>query len=104
MTVTPKPGAESFTQGKIYYVIGIEADDYRVIADDGKPYLTGHTLFDVVDATEPADWISEKGEDGERYAYPVALLGAGFFEDFFEGEPEAVAAFWQEVNRRMGRP
>jgi len=41
------------------------------------------------------------GEDGERYAYPPPLNAPGFFEDFFDGKPEAVKTFWRVVNERL---
>jgi hypothetical protein len=48
----------------LYFVIGIEADDYRIINDHGKPYLYPSDLFAIVDADEPADWITEYGDEG----------------------------------------
>jgi hypothetical protein len=50
---------------------------------------------------EPGDWITEFGESGERYSYPPALNSTGFFEDFFDRKPKAVATFWRVVNRRL---
>ena len=84
-----------------YCVIGIEADDFRILNDHGRPYLYPSRLFTLVDAHEPADWITEYGDEGERYAYPQALNEAGFFEDYFDGESKAVTAFWQAVNQRL---
>ena len=84
-----------------YVVIGIEADDLRILNDQGHPYLYSADLFEVVDPREPEDWIIEIGEDGERYAYPPALNMPGFFEDFFDDEPGAVATFWRIVNQRL---
>ena len=84
-----------------YAVIGIEADDFRLLNDRGQPYLYPHQLFKVVDPHEPDDWITEYGEDGERYAYPPPLHACGFFEDFFDAKPETVATFWQVVNQRL---
>jgi hypothetical protein len=89
------------TPGQPYVVLGIEADDYRILNDQGRPYLYAHELFTVVDAREPDDWVSELGEDNERYAYPPLLNGCGFFEDYFNGESEAVATFWRVMNRRL---
>lgn len=89
------------TPGQSYAVIGIEADDFRLLNDCGQPYLYPHQLFDVVDPYEPEDWVTEVGEDGERYAYPPPLNACGFFEDFFDAKPEAVATFWQVVNQRL---
>lgn len=89
------------TQGQHYSVIGIEADDYRLLNDRGQPYLYPNRLFKVVDACEPKDWVNEVGEDGERYAYPRALNARGFFEDFFDGKRKAVSTLWQVVNKRL---
>jgi len=82
-------------------VIGIEADDLRILDDSGEPCLYSPDFFDVMDATEPADWMSTTGEDGERYAYPPALNATGFFEDYFDGDAKVRAAFWQTVNRHL---
>ncbi|KOR33010.1 hypothetical protein TI05_03730 [Achromatium sp. WMS3] len=84
-----------------YFVIGIEADSYRILNDVGKPYLYEPTLFDVVDSTEPKDWVTEYGEDGERYSYPRPLNEIGFFEDFFNCKPKQTAIFWCIVNHRL---
>lgn len=89
------------TPGQPYAVIGIEADDLRILNDQGRPYLYPASLFKMVDPLEPDDWITEFGEDGERYAYPPPLNECGFFEDFFDDKPEAVVTFWQVVNQRL---
>jgi len=89
------------TPDQPYVVLGIEADDLRILNDQGRPYLYPHGLFTVVDAREPDDWVSEHGDDSERYAYPPPLNDSGFFEDFFDGKPEAVATFWRVMNRRL---
>ena len=84
-----------------YVVIGIEADDLRILNDQGQPYLYPRSLFEVVDGSEPADWISDFGDEGERYAYPAELNAPGFFEDFFDAETGAVATFWRVINQRL---
>ena len=92
---------QDLTAGNGYVVIGIEADDLRLLNDRGRPFLYPVELFEVVDASEPNDWIIEFGQDGEQYSYPPSLNRAGFFEDFFDNEREAVATFWQVVNQRL---
>ena len=84
---------DDLTSGTLYAVIGIEADDYRIMNDDGRPYLYPAELFEVVDASEPASWVTEYGDEGERYAYPPPLGSPGFFEDYFDGDAKALAAF-----------
>ena len=86
---------------QLYAVIGIEADDLRILNDQGQPYLYPARLFEVLDAREPDDWVTQYGDEGERYAYPPPLNAIGFFEDFFDGEPGSVATFWRVVNKRL---
>jgi hypothetical protein len=89
------------TPGQPYVVIGIEADELRILNDAGRPYLYSPKLFQVLDPHEPEDWVTEFGEDGERYAYPAVLSKAGFFEDFFDDKPKAVGTFWRVLNQRL---
>jgi hypothetical protein len=93
------PGKTLFlTPSKVYDVIGIECDEYRIINDrkDSRlgddPVLYSPELFDVCDPAEPPDWIS-RVEDGNRYAYPPELNPVGFWEDYHDGVPLAVEAF-----------
>jgi hypothetical protein len=81
------------TLGRVYEVIGLEADNYRLLNDGGLPYLYPPELFTLVELDEPEDWVSSRGEDGERYAYPMELNEPGFFEDYFDSEPVAVLIF-----------
>jgi len=87
--------------GLSYVVIGIEADDFRILNDQGRPYLYPSRLFKIIDSSKPRDWITGRGEEGESYAYPQPLNAAGFFEDFFDAKPKAVATFWRIVNQRL---
>lgn len=95
----PVEAYQDLTYGQKYVLIGIEADDFRLLNDRGRPYLYPHHLFEIVDAQKPSDWVTETGEDGEIYAYPPMLNGVGFFEDFFDGVESAVSTFWRVVNQ-----
>lgn len=95
------PAYPDLSEDQPYFVIGIEADDYRILNDAGKPYLYPPGLFDVIDSREPQDWVTEIGDDGERYSYPPPLNEAGFFEDFFDHKHEQTSIFWHVVNRRL---
>lgn len=96
-------GEETYdlTAGLVYFVLGIEANHYRILDDFGQPYLFEPESFTVIDPSEPADWVTEYGDNGERYAYPPSLNQVGFFEDYFAGCHEAISEFWHVVNRRL---
>ena len=98
-----EPDHPALTPGRDYAVVGIEADAFRVIDDQGEPVLYDAVLFEVVDASVPPHWMDTRGADGERYAYPAALHRPGFFEDYFDGQPQAVAVFWQTINSRLSQ-
>ena len=91
------------SEGQAYFVIGIEANYYRILNDAGKPYLYPPDQFSVVDSTEPEDWITDYGEDGERYSYPSQLNNPGFFEDLFDHKSEQISIFWHTVNQRLAQ-
>ena len=92
---------KDLTYGQYYVVIGIEADEFRLLNDQGRPYLYPPQIFQIIDYREPSDWISETGENGEKYAYPPQLNHIGFFEDFFDGKESAVSTFWRIVNQHL---
>jgi hypothetical protein len=91
------------TRGNVYRVIGIEADDYRLMNDHGRPYLYPSKAFEVVDARRPREWISSRGDSGEQYAYPPTLNKPGFWEDYFDDRRSAVLKVRTYLDRSTGR-
>jgi hypothetical protein len=75
------------TPGLSYVVIGIEADDYRILNDQGRPYLYPSRLFKIIDSSKPHDWVTERGEEGESYAYPQPLNALDFLRIFLTPNP-----------------
>lgn len=92
------------TIGNVYRVIGIEADSYRIISDEGRPYLYPPALFEVVESVSDPDWVTTYGADGERYSYPPELGGPGFFEDFFADDRDAILTFRRYTARIFRSP
>ena len=97
------PSYPDLSEDQPYFVIGIEADDYRILNDAGKPYLYPPELFEVMDSQYPLDWVTEFGDEGEQYSYPAQLNEVGFFEDFFEQKNEQTSIFWHIVNRKLSK-
>ena len=79
----------ALTPGNIYRVIGIEADDFRIMNDHGEPCLYAPRIFQVIDDSPGVDWEWKVGTEGERYAYAAVLAAPGFFEDYFDGKRRA---------------
>lgn len=86
-------GACRLSFARAYVVHGIEADDYRIVDESGEPVLLPSELFDIVDSFQPDDWVRCIGDEGEVYAYPAELNRIGFFEDYFDGDPDTMRVF-----------
>jgi hypothetical protein len=102
--ITPDGREISLTVGRIYEVLGIEVDDYRILTNEdalywpNDPVLFEPECFRVVDASEPDFWISATGEDGERYAYPESWIRVGFFEDYHDHIQAVREQFWNDLS------
>lgn len=97
-------GLGDLTEGNSYRVIGIEANDFRIMNDEGQPYLYPASLFRVIDPSEPREWRTRYGPDKERYSYPPRLGVPGFFEDVFDGNREAVAVLRKYLAQDRAKP
>lgn len=71
-----------------------------MIDDSGDPVLFEPSLFEVIDGTRPANWVSET-IDGDEYAGPPEFSAPGFWEDYHERDPDARAAFARYLNRHI---
>lgn len=70
MIVTLKQPAGRYpdlTPSQPYAVIGLEADDLRILNDPGQPYLYPSDQFDMLDARQPQDWLMATGDNGEHH-------------------------------------
>ncbi len=81
------------TQGRTYVVVGVDDQHYRVMDDAGEPILFPKELFSVVDGTIPSGWVRVEYDDGEYHIDPLETSGVGFYEDYFDRDERAVAAF-----------
>jgi hypothetical protein len=80
-------------QNTVYEVIGIEANDFRIVDNENKPYLYRPLLFKIINKNEPDFWITEYGDEGERYSYPIKINKPGFFENLFNDDIRAKQTF-----------
>ena len=87
----------SLTVGGEYDVLGIEADDFRLLNDNGEPILYDLECFEVVDPTEPPFWKSVLGDEEERYAYPPGWGVPGFFEAWHDRDKLVRKVFTEQL-------
>lgn len=109
MKVKPKPmihdnildeySHEFLSIYKIYDVIEINDEYYRVINERKEPILYPKYLFIVIDSYIPQSWTRHDYEDGEYFIGPPELNKKGFYEDFFDGDQKAISLFWEIMNR-----
>ncbi|GAB6043475.1 hypothetical protein JCM17961_41530 [Endothiovibrio diazotrophicus] len=78
------------TIGKVYLVIDIEADSYRIINDSQMPYLYDPPQFEIVEYDRPSFWVTEYGEEQEEYSYP-----------FFHETLQAFSKISMEASKRL---
>jgi len=103
--IAPDGRRVSLTLGREYEVLGIEADDYRILNDpDTWPYGNDPVLFEpecfeITDPTFPDFWVCSTGSDGEQYCYPPEWNKVGFFEDYHDGVETVRKQFWEDLNR-----
>jgi hypothetical protein len=66
-------------------------------SDNATPALFDSELFMTVDGYLPASWEAKIEEGGVLRIGPARWLEPGFWEAYFDGEPEFVKAYHSEV-------
>ena len=76
---------------------------FRVLSDDGRtPILADSSLFAAPSQDLPGTWAAAVTEGGVVEIGPSRWLVPGFWERFFDREPEAVLVFREEVESLGG--
>jgi hypothetical protein len=93
------------TIGKLYDVLTIEFEpqtgwSLRLISDaKNEVALFPLESFDIVSARVPPSWIASWGDNGSFDLSPQRWTLPGFWEEFYDREPMALAVFNEEVAR-----
>jgi hypothetical protein len=105
--VSPTTGEELeaspwLTIGQEYSVLSVVASpdrgvSFRLEGDAPGPGLWDSRLFEIVTGHVPAGWTAGLSEGGVLTLAPSRWQRPGFWEDYFDGVPEAVAAFEDEA-------
>lgn len=71
---------------------------FRVLSDDGRtPILADSRMFAAPIQRLPESWVATVTQDGVVELGPAPWLESGFWERYFDRDPEAVATFQREV-------
>lgn len=97
-------GAKSpwLTVGKTYVVLALTLQfgiPVRALIEDdsnGEPTDFSIDQFEVIDDSEPSNWIVKQGDRGISWKSPNAWLDADFWDKFDEGEESAVRNYFEE--------
>lgn len=79
----------------------------RILSDDNRtPILVDATMFSGSSQPLPRTWVATIREGGSLELGPRPWLELGFWERYFDGDADAVAAFQNEVQAMtdMTRP
>ena len=85
--------------GSIYHVLSIWIEPgrskLRLIGEEVTPALFELEMFEVVSSRIPPTWVAASPKPGCLAFAPVEWSAPGFWESFFDGDPEAVSSFEQ---------
>ena len=106
----PQEASHWLTPGREYMVLEITASSggrvlFRIVGDDGNvPGLDEAALFTTVSSAIPSTWTATVDEAGVLTIGPDRWKRPGFWEDFFDYKPEAVALFDEEYRAMLRSP
>ena len=77
----------------------------RILADDNRtPILADATMFGAIPQPIPPTWVATIRQGGTLELGPQGWLELGFWERYFDGDADAVAAFQDEVQLMTDMP
>ncbi|HVX46631.1 MAG TPA: hypothetical protein VHC49_22250 [Mycobacteriales bacterium] len=96
------PASSWVRVGREYVVIEIStapgrAVDLRILTDDGTPSYWSAEMFETVSNVIPSNWAAQVRPGGTTVLTAGAWLRPGFWEDYFDFVPDAVAAYDRDL-------
>ncbi len=100
----------SVSIGRLYIVLTLLTDDFRIVDDEGEPILVPRSKFDVLDDWIPTDWVREADEAEDWFwCGPLPFAVRGFFERWHDGHSrerqvfaEVYEPLWRHYEERLG--
>ena len=90
--------------GGEYLVLGIEAVvreriRLQIVTDEGTPSWWDSRMFATTDPRIPPDWEAAVNEKGHVTLCPTRWAAPGFWERYFDQEPEAKVEYAEELSK-----
>jgi hypothetical protein len=101
-----KPDLKAWSRpGEEYVVLAIGgaggASQFRILGPQGSPALFEASDFEITDPAVDPSWIVRRDASGSVELLPAEWARPGFWVDYFDDEPAAVADFRRAVRRMM---
>ncbi len=74
---------------------------YRIATRQGTPALFEASLFAITDPRADEAWVVQYNDAGDVELVPEPWSAPGFWEDFFDGNPGAVARYHEVLERAI---
>jgi len=71
----------------------------QLVGEEPTPALFQPEIFEIVSSLVPETWIVASGSPGHLEFAPAAWTAPGFWESYFDGDPEAVRCFHEERDK-----
>jgi hypothetical protein len=89
--------------GSVYHVLSVWAEPghtgLRLVGEESTPAIFEPEMFEVVSPKIPPTWVITSPKPGCLSLEPQAWSGVGFWERFFDGDPDAIAVFKEEQSK-----
>lgn len=86
--------------GNIYHVLELWIEPgqtrLRLLGEEAVPALYQPEMFEVVSSIIPSTWVITSPKPGCFSLQPEAWTRPGFWEEFYDRKPEAIACFQEE--------
>lgn len=98
-TGEPLESSSWLSVGKEYHVLSVNIDDglpikFQLIGDDGQtPAYHDANQFEIVTNNIPEGWVIDFVSKSHLRLSPKGWSKPGFWEDYFDGIPEAIELF-----------
>ena len=92
--------------GGVYHVLGIWIElgqvRFRLVGEESTPALYQPEMFEILSGRIPRTWVASSPSPGCISLEPAAWSHAGFWEKYFDQDPEALATFEEECRKIIG--